>query len=88
MENCVYEKVGFVAGTARMRYRAACNFDVVQLDHERFDGIKLIRVDIEGLCMKCKKEIKITSPNSEYMPLKHRLFAERCMTLPPERKLQ
>ena len=65
METCSYEKIGFVAGPTRMRYRSACGLDVVQLEHEGFDGIKSIRVDIEGLCMKCKKEIKVTSHNSE-----------------------
>jgi hypothetical protein len=64
MGTCLYEKVGFVTGTARMRYRSACKFDVVQMDHERWAGDKLIRVDIDGKCMKCKKEIKITSSNS------------------------
>ena len=62
MSNCLYEKIGFVSGTGRMRYKAGCGLDVVQMDHEFWDGFQLNREDIKGLCMKCRKKIEITSP--------------------------
>lgn len=61
MQHCIYEKIGYISGTKRVRYQSECGLDVVQMDHVKWDGIEYVKKDIEGVCMKCKKEIKIKS---------------------------
>ena len=59
---CEYKEVGYVKDRyPRFRYKSSCGLDVVQMDHEGWNGEETIVIPISGKCMKCKGDIEVVS---------------------------